>query len=75
MDDRDQVTGPQDISGEVAAGRCGLGFRHRLLTREQNGLFGRLPISWSDVRVGGSYQGGMYRPVAVQQPRTLPVER
>jgi hypothetical protein len=40
VDDRDQVTGPQDISGEVAAGRCGLGFRHRLLTREQNGLFG-----------------------------------
>ena len=34
VDDRDQVTWPQGISGEVAAGGCGLGFRHRLLTRE-----------------------------------------
>lgn len=30
-------------------------FRHRLPTREQNGLFGGLPISWSDVRAGGRW--------------------
>lgn len=48
--------------------------RHRPLTREQNGLFGGLPISWSDMRVSGSCRGGIH-PVAVQQPWTLPVVR